>query len=214
MVQKNDFMNMLRESSDAGSESLTKLVVQIASKPQEFNFDEVCELLSSAEHNYFWNCVELICTTLLSKLDSDSEDDEGIFEEVVSNLRPISNLILHFVTKFQFRPSALLTSMQSLHDILIPLEESVPGARDLKTSISKFCEQCWHENEEGAESLVPQLIPYLLLTALEPDSPDSNVKRLHSIRDALCLLDYEDSSIQTIQGLLLRCFVDTKFLRV
>jgi hypothetical protein len=214
MEQKKEFIKLIRQSSDKGNDTLTELVVRIASKPHEFNFDEVCELLSSAEHDYFWSSVQVVCTELLNKLDSESEEGEGVFEEIVASLRPIANLILHFITTFRFRPNPLLTSMQSLHDILIPLEETVPGARDLKNTISKFCEQCWHGNEEGAEALVPQLVPYLLLTALEPDSPDANVKRLYSIRDTLCLLDYEDSSIQTIQGLLLRCFVDTKFLRV
>lgn len=214
MEQKTEFINTLRESSDKGSDSLTEVIVRIASKPDHFNFDEICELLTSSEHDFFWNCVHLTSTSLLGVLENESEEEVGQFEKCVSQLRPIAALIMHFISTFQFRPEALLDSIQGLHDVLVPLEETIAGARELKVVISKICEHCWTEDEEGAEAFIPQLIPHLLLTALEADSPDVNVKRLYTIRDAFCLLDYEDPSIQTIQGLLLRCFVDTKFLRV
>ncbi len=60
-----------------------------------------------------------------------------------------------------------------------------------------------------------QLIPFLLLNVLDScNTRDSDVKRLYAIRDAFSLLDYEDESIQTIQGLLLRCFTDPSFLKI
>ena len=60
-----------------------------------------------------------------------------------------------------------------------------------------------------------QLIPFLLLNVLDScDTRDADVKRLYAIKDAFALLDYEDESIQTIQGLLLRCFTDPSFLKI
>ena len=214
MEHKKDLIKLLHTSSDTGIDALTEVVVKITSASEEFNLEEVFELLSNAEHDYFWSCVDTVCTSLLDTLDSNHELKEGIDVKCVANLRPIASYILHFFTSFNFRPAALRNCTQRLHDILIPLEENIPGARELKNSISKTCERCWLENEEGAEALIPQLIPYLLLTSLETNCPDANVKRIYAMRYALCLLDYEDASIQTIQGLLLRCYVDSKFLRV
>ena len=72
-----------------------------------------------------------------------------------------------------------------LHDLLIPLNEKIPGAHTLKTVTARICETWWIQQNEGAENLVPQLIPYLSVSALNSNSRESDVRRLYHIRGAL-----------------------------
>lgn len=69
------------------------------------------------------------------------------------------------------------------------------------------------KEREGAELLIPQLLPFLLLAALEPTARDADVKRLHAVRKALLLLDFNDESIESIRELLLRTVVQPAFLK-
>ena len=100
------------------------------------------------------------------------------------------------------------------HDILIPLNDDFNGVTALKIGIARVCELSWIQNEANAENYVTQLIPFLLLIALGPNSCDADVKRVFTIRRAFNLLDFEDSSIESIRVLILRCYIHPVFLKV
>jgi condensin-2 complex subunit G2 len=107
----------------------------------------------------------------------------------------------------------LFDTIQQLHDILIPLNDGMPGGQQLKVSIARACEKCWSDEWEGAENLITQLLPFLLLAALSVSSLDADVKRVFHLRGALLLLDFDDPSIESIKGLVLRCLIHPAFMR-
>ena len=57
----------------------------------------------------------------------------------------------------------------------------------------------------GAELVMPQVVSFLLVRSLSPEARDLDIKRLYAVRGALLLLDFDDPSIDSLKGLLLRC---------
>jgi hypothetical protein len=115
----------------------------------------------------------------------------------------------------------MLACLLSLHDILIPLNNNHPsivGVQELKLNIAKLCEKQYlsscSNNLSDADGLVTQLLPYLLLISLSPGAVDADVKRIYSLRSALELFDFDDESIESMRGLLLRCFIQPSFLKL
>jgi hypothetical protein len=144
----------------------------------------------------------------------DIELDESA-EAFVSRLRGVTAIAQAFVTDCaDSKPKSLLSVIELLHEALIPLDEAVHGVVSLKSSIAKICEFWWVHNEPGAENLIPQLLPYLLICSLNPDSCDVDVKRVYGIRLCLLLLDFDDESIDSVKSLLLRCVGHPTYLKL
>lgn len=79
--------------------------------------------------------------------------------------------------------SPMLTALvQPLHDLLIPLDDDIPGATKFKYATADLCEQLWLGGYEGAEHLTAQLMPYLLLQSLREGASVSDVKRIYRVR--------------------------------
>ncbi|RHY31015.1 hypothetical protein DYB32_003832 [Aphanomyces invadans] len=101
---------------------------------------------------------------------------------------------------------------------------------DAQDAIAQCCEALWISHASGAEAVIPQLIPYLVVQALDGESATA-IKRLRDVLDALSLLDFEDTSsryehffhlrilachdksARLLKDLLLRCFVSPAFLK-
>jgi condensin-2 complex subunit G2 len=61
--------------------------------------------------------------------------------------------------------------------------------------------------------VVTQLLPFLLLASLSVAAIDADVKRVFQMRGAFLLLDFDDPSIESIKGLVLRCLIHPAYLR-
>jgi hypothetical protein len=84
-----------------------------------------------------------------------------------------------------------------LHNILFALR----GGDDiiaLQVSICRICEVWWTSEKAGAELLVPQMLPFLLLRSLDMGATQADIKRIHAVRSAFLLLDYEDISADSV----------------
>lgn len=185
---------------------------------------ETIDLMSESEINLFFSKIYELVSDTITTLCND--DDVSFFDEEekqndtqklsneVNKLKRISGLLMKCIENSKIKSSVFFDIVQALHDIMIPLDDTIPGAITLKSSISRICEKLWVSEIEGGENLVTQLIPYLLIAALGPASYDTDVKRLFNIRSALYLLDFDDPSIESIRSLILRCFVHPAFLRV
>ena len=200
-----------------------KVISSIASKGNAVEFKELAALLTADEHEKFCaTLLEITENTILQlKIDEDDEDnvvdDENNekYEEYVGILRNITSVATIYTFELtQYRPASLLETITLLHNILIPLDESIHGAQQLKTAVSRICEEWWLKDEPGAENLVVQLLPYLLICSNAPDAYDSDVIRVFKIREALGLLDFDDENIGSLKGLLLRCFTHPAYLKV
>jgi hypothetical protein len=217
---------------------------EILSKIQLAEFyEDYYEKFNKNDQKIFWDCYHKLLTSLLEKIEDNNDNDSNTSRQSSSRSNveekvdgdgnePTLNqkkkneveccLKIFQLTQFVSRLILQTTNrnanmdpiLMTLHDLLIPFPDSIPKSKELKLLISRICEKLWLGKEENSERYIPQLIPYLLLIALEPDSFDSDIKRIYGIKDAFNEFDYEDPTIETIRGLLLRCFVDVKFLKV
>lgn len=182
------------------------------------------DFFSKSEHDIFLSHVKSYSSLLIDSLDDGdidldeetirdqdkSHSDKG---EAVQNLKDVTQIISRYTEMTQHRSPILLQIIESLHELLIPLDDNITGVTSLKIGIARICEIWWTREEEGAENLITQLIPFLLITSLGPNSLDADVKRVYNIRSALLLLDFDDSSIESIRSLLLRCYTHPSYLK-
>ncbi|KAF0701843.1 hypothetical protein AaE_016288, partial [Aphanomyces astaci] len=95
---------------------------------------------------------------------------------------------------WSLRDSLPTSVVFALSDVIVHLHghllQATPDAQD---AIAQCCEAFWISHASGAEAVIPQLIPYLVVQALDGETV-SAVKRLRDVQDALSLLDFEDTS--------------------
>ncbi|KAG9400610.1 hypothetical protein AC1031_010823 [Aphanomyces cochlioides] len=107
-------------------------------------------------------------------------------------------------------PSGIVTA---LSEVIVYLHANLLQApSDAQDAIAQCCEAYWISHALGAEAVIPQLIPFLVVQALDGEKT-STLKRLKDVLDALSLLDFEDASSRLLKDLLLRCFVSPTFLK-
>jgi len=117
----------------------------------------------------------------------------------------LAGLIHTWLTVAQLPSTAqILAITQSLHDKLLALHES----SETQLQICKACE-AYFTTGNSAPQLATQLVPTLVLHALQKDAL---VSRLYQCRSALSCLDLDDESADLLHQLLLRCFVSPGFL--
>ena len=73
-------------------------------------------------------------------------------------------------------------------------------------------EAWWHAELPGRDALMPKALPLLVVQALSSGRA-AEVKRVHSVRGALELFDFDDESIASLKALLLRCVFAPAFVR-
>ncbi|CAM9531234.1 unnamed protein product [Ectocarpus fasciculatus] len=113
--------------------------------------------------------------------------------------------------KERVAPRALVDTAVYLHDIVLSLQGLQGEA--LRSVIAKVCEMWWTQDRPGAEHLVVHLIPVMLVRSLSPDAKEADVKRMHGLKGALLLLDFEDESSDSLRALLLRTFMSPVYLK-
>lgn len=200
-------------------EKLSSGAIEISS------INDTFDLMSALEIHHFFLKVSSLVSETASQLCDDDDSVCDIADEseqkrflmkagCVSLLRKIAAIILKRIESTNDSHSSMLGAVEVLHDLLIPLDDIVPGALSLKVTIARICEKWWISESDGADNLVTQLLPHLLIAGLSPTAHDSDIKRLYAIRTTLQLLDFDDDSIESIKSLLLRCFISPAFLRV
>lgn len=184
---------------------------------------EILDTLTSIQLDLFWskmNELSLYCVDELGWTEETAVDEQEHMRGSGKHIALVKTLIkiVHIASKFldssKSRPRDLFSTICTFHDILTQLDSSIDDEAALQGAISKLCEYCWINKEQGCELQITQLIPYLLLSAVEQDANDVFVKRLSVIKPAFQLLDFDDESIESIRALLLRCFVHPRFLKV
>lgn len=204
-------------------EALEDLLALQAAKSESFSLREIGDLMTDAEHECLWRELCSFSARVIEALqmeEDEEEEEEGAgmvegAEELVQSLRRVAGAMTLYVVEMpQSRPASLFEALQLFHDLLMTLNDDIPGATVLKSAVARCCEAWWVKEEPGAENICNQLIPYLLLSALGPSTMDVDVKRCWAIRGTLGLLDFDDPSIEHLRGLLLRCVIHPGFLKV
>ncbi|CAB1097831.1 unnamed protein product [Ectocarpus sp. CCAP 1310/34] len=136
----------------------------------------------------------------------------GAWSRQVQVLYAAATLAHEFLAdKERVAPRALVDTAVYLHDIVLSLQGLQGEA--LRRVIAKVCEMWWTQDRPGAEHLVVHLIPVMLVRSLSPDAKEADVKRMHAVKGALLLLDFEDESSDSLRALLLRTFMSPVYLK-
>ena len=106
-------------------------------------------------------------------------------------------------------PAALPQAAGLLHDHALLAASEYPA---LQEEVARLCLDWWAAGAAGREQLMPQTLPYLLVSALQSGTAAA-VKRCHAMRAALSLFDFDDPSIADLKRLLLRAAFAPPFLR-
>ncbi|XP_077233804.1 ARM repeat superfamily protein [Tasmannia lanceolata] len=148
----------------------------------------------------------------------DSKDGEGSNPKIHDSKRQVllKNLqiytfIMHLCIshpKKPFSPINLLPSVQALHDTLILYESD----QILQSDIAGLCEEWWKDQLPERETLISQSLPFLLSKSLTLRKK-VDVHRVYALREALCLFDFNDDSIEDLKLLLVRCVITPLYLK-
>lgn len=190
---------------------------------------DILDYFGDKDHQELWKILEEKTSNIINELqnlgalESDDCDESVEFNsadnEIIANF--ISLLIhvskIHSIHAEKFSIAMISKRddvLQSLHDILLPLSDKFSRAIELKSQIAKQCELKWQTNCVDCGNYVTQLLPYLLLSSLAPSSTDSDIKRVFQLRKAILMFDFDDSSIESLRGLLLRCLLHPAYLKL
>lgn len=140
--------------------------------------------------------------------DSDSDQQQ---HQILASLQVLSH-VLHLCVlspKKAFSAYDLLPAAQALHNSLI-LFESDPV---LCLEVAGVCESWWKEGLIERETLISQLLPFLLSRSLTLKKK-VDVHRVYMLREAFALFDFDDEeSIGDLRMLLMRCVVSPLYLK-
>ena len=129
-----------------------------------------------------------------------------------STLVELTRILRHILELHNGKDSQILQCVVPFHDLLLQwgIERQ---AYQLQDEIAKLCEYFWEKETPGAEFLITQLVPYLLINSLSGSAPSQMLKRLFNVRQGLLLLDFADESIGLLKELLLRAFLEPAILK-
>ena len=144
--------------------------------------------------------------------DGGSDDVDAQVEAGLATLHAAAILVRACAADSSRDPPAdLLNVSVALHDIIFDLTDE--RASQLQVAVVEMCESWWLAEVAGADSLVPQMVVFLLLRALQDAASIADVKRLYACRSALKVLDYSDPSVAQLKKLLLHCVIKPQILR-
>ena len=102
-------------------------------------------------------------------------------------------------------------NLSKFHDSLMQFDSDRFGL--LQHSIAMVCENYVLKEMTDSAELLPQTVCFLLMFALRSEAKVADVKRVHQLRNAFKLFDYDDASSDGIKQLLMHAMMNTLFLR-
>jgi hypothetical protein len=200
-----------RHTSRAGKDGVYDMAEVLQSVPKKSRI-RLCECLRDA----ITNIINESASAEAYAEEQEEEQEEGAFVftgESLDLLSALATVVYCYATEGPGKPfpAELLGAATALHDILLHLDGMQGMA--VQSTIAKICEVWWLDGLPGAESLVTQLVPYSLAKALDDEGKDADVKRVHALREALLLLDWDHEDSVSLREMLLGAFISSNFLR-
>ncbi|TMW64843.1 hypothetical protein Poli38472_009010 [Pythium oligandrum] len=163
------------------------------------------------------------CDAANTLLDEQLSVDDALGDEmlqVMDVVAQFTTLLVSHAKRVTVDTDRVFDIAQTLHDHLLRLRGDAALVHSVQDTIALLCEACWKNNyNESAQSLITQLLPYLIVRSYEAQANDAfqskrhPIRRLFSIKDALLLLDFDDESSGLLRDILLRCFIQPNFFR-
>mmetsp|Transcript_24585 Transcript_24585/g.40997 ORF Transcript_24585/g.40997 Transcript_24585/m.40997 type:complete len:1409 (-) Transcript_24585:124-4350(-) len=201
------------DSKDA--QAAFKVLQDVSNNGKDTDLKEVFEMTDRVRGSELW---QLLLSSYKRRLEEvcrcESPDTSDATDRM--SLKDFKSLLVVaqcYCCAGSFRPPALLEIISISQAFLTEGDSSQLGM-GIKSIISKISENWWINNLEGAEILIPQLLTYLLISSLDINGHDVDIKRLYSVRGGFFLLDFDEDSIVFTRDLILRCFVHPSFLKL
>jgi condensin-2 complex subunit G2 len=212
---------MKREEILSALENSTESFVELLrSKEEELDLSEFLQALSRKMQARVWAALLPLARDAASRLiDGENSSDEDTSSkkveggcddvEVLSGVVTVCKCALT-LESLNFT-SELAETLQIIHDILLSVPEE---CCELQNAMSTVCEACWERGEEveEREGLVPNCLLYLVARTFSQGATVKDVGRVWGMRGALLLLDFEDSSADSIKELLLSSLIEPLYL--
>ncbi|XP_065184272.1 condensin-2 complex subunit G2-like [Sycon ciliatum] len=191
--------------------SFLELAVKHYSKADPYNVQEIVEGASKDCSKSLWRSAESFCKThLLDRHLLGSEDDD-VQQEGVAVLRGLAALLSSVVALGdKDKATQAIPLLELLHGLL-PL---IPNSgQEVQNSIAKIFEKWWQTELPLREHVVPHTVPYLIIKTIVHGSVVSDIQRLWAFRQAMLILDFEDSSSDHLKSLLLQCLIHPLYIQ-
>ena len=132
------------EFSQKITEMLTELTIKGKKDETKLDMNILCEFMTPIENELLWEKLLLYTNSLINTLtdddeddneekshDNDDEDNEEMSNKsiIVTMLRKVASVISQYfdLSTLTPRPNSFFLTMQSLHNILVPLDEDIRG---------------------------------------------------------------------------------------
>ena len=194
-------------------EVLSQLLLNFK-RNSNLNLCDSTDLLDSVQLISFWTKLGISISGFCDNATGTVTCSSLARDESISMLKSVATFMLMYLESNHRVTEHFLACVEMLHDLLIPLDDDLNGAKSLKVSISRICECYYLKGLLGGDGVVSQLVVYLLIIANSDTCKDADIKRLYAIRSAIQLFDFGDDSIETIRDLILQLFSKFSVLKV
>ncbi|KAA0165644.1 hypothetical protein FNF31_00274 [Cafeteria roenbergensis] len=224
--EKESIMDLLKPGADATPATVART---LGGRTAQAATDAAVGLLSVGKQKQLWECLAQLAAEVVGAEDfaeqneayaaaaeADAEgfdsEDAASFATALRALRAAAATAHGWAKdKSHSVSGALFTLAETLHAALFVFKG--PAGDDARMATLKLCATLWEQRRKGAEALTTHTLPCLLLLANDPGAADADVKRCHSMREALPLVDMDDESAAGLKDLLAQCFINPAFLR-
>ncbi|KAK3244146.1 hypothetical protein CYMTET_46231 [Cymbomonas tetramitiformis] len=208
---------LLTAVEDQDSEKFLELCSQHNARTDGYDFEELLQTLPKREQPRLSVALDARVESSLTKLQSalENKDEENVADQeaTLAILRGTAILSRALLQECGVNvPSTLHAAAVKLHDSQVTLIDAACDGQ-LQEAVVRLCESWWQMEAAGRECLVTQTLPYLLVRSLSTGRT-ADVRRVHALRSALQLFEFDDESIISLKKLLLRCAFAPPFLRV
>lgn len=205
--------------SDEGAEFFSLLAAHSIGQHRQL-LVEAFEAMDAAEYHSIWtNTSDTILNIISLVLENLQRSDVS----VVENINAVKIAFSTILTSLSARGfnKADTSSFTIINKLLVASQELLCLTTDnedvslaaMKLAIARVVEQWWLQGMPQVESLVPQFLTYLMITALNVKGTVSDVKRILSVKEAFNLLELRNESSSFIRDLMLRSFLHPCFLK-
>jgi hypothetical protein len=153
--EESDVFSASEDFSSKITEVLSELTSKAKKEEPKLDVTVLCEFMSPAENELLWEMLLLYTNSLINTLteedenDEKSDGDEDVDEEaeannktiIVTMLRKVASVLSQYfeLSTLTPRPNSFFLTIQSLHNILVPLDEDISGESVNKCMPRRLC---------------------------------------------------------------------------
>jgi hypothetical protein len=142
--EESDVFSASEDFSSKITEILSELTSKAKKEEPKLDVTVLCEFMTPAENVLLWDLLLLYTNSLINTLTDEEEDNEGKSEGeeeadeeaeannktiIVTMLRKVASVLSQYfeLSTLTPRPNSFFLTIQSLHNILVPLDEDIAG---------------------------------------------------------------------------------------